>query len=66
MAVERLYSYSFTLKHDRGTTSVTVIAGKLIFALNRILNSENCPEGAITKIKITPHEPNKGKSLKRS
>lgn len=44
--------YKFTIISDQGTHKVSTIAKNLASALQRIINAEKCPEGAIINIKI--------------
>jgi hypothetical protein len=45
-------TYIFTLKHDNGTAKLKIFAHCLTSAIQAILKLENCPERAITNIKI--------------
>lgn len=47
-------TYEFTLKHDGGTATVQVTASTLGAAKYIVLNSEKCPETAITSWRVVP------------
>lgn len=44
--------YTFTISSDQGKHKVSTIAKNLQSALQRLINAEKCPEGAILNIKI--------------
>lgn len=43
--------YTLKLKHDNGTCSIKVHALSISGAVEKVLNSEGCPESAILSIK---------------
>lgn len=43
-------TYIITLAHDRGKTKIRTVATSQKDAINAIMQAENCPRRAITKI----------------
>jgi hypothetical protein len=55
-------NYILTLKHDTGSIKIKTRAESMEAAIKAVTTAENCPEGAITKIKeeqITYHHTNR-------
>ena len=45
-------TYILTLKHDNGTVKIRVFANSIQESINAVTKAENCPESAITNIKV--------------
>jgi hypothetical protein len=43
-------NFRLTLSHDHGTATLTTTASNLKAAIDIVMNAENCPMGAITKV----------------
>lgn len=44
--------YKLTVEHDGGKFKVNVYAKNYQSAIQQVMNAENCPENAITAIKV--------------
>jgi hypothetical protein len=46
-----MYNYIITLKHDTGSIKIKTRAESMEAAIKAVTTAENCPEGAIKRIK---------------
>lgn len=51
-----LSKYTMTLKHDKGTVKLSIIATSFEQAVKIICRAENCPEQAVHHIKRTVYK----------
>lgn len=48
-----MMNYCFTVKHDKGSSKIALVASDLATATKKLCASEKCPERAITNVAIS-------------